>query len=572
MPYRSSPPRWLWLLLSPTGACSGDETPIQGSDESTSSTSSTSGGPTSTGDPVATTGDPSDDTAGTSSDSSSDASTSSGTDESTTGEPAVPESIALRVHGYDAGNNRAWFRYLVEDGVADGPTQLHPPSDHNVEVALELPEHRLVFGTRGDADGDIWLGSLEDPLPTATTLDTAPVPATARVSYPEVIPGEEAVLFADDETATLYRVDFPAGVPSPPVVLAHDVDWDDLDRVVDPTGQWVLFTTIAGPNDVVRAPLVAPDPDAIDILSDLAPGENASVRGFTPDGTGVFMWLNSVNPPLHYVDLTAAVASPPTPVVAPLLAGVQANYILTTTVPDQAGIVFSSSADDGNGAVQWIGIADGEPQTPVTLRDGANPTGGGFVWSPDGSWLVFNTWDGAVSESEIVEIVDGVPGEPMSLAIATDELDDPKYAFMIDSEFVYLHSEQVGIGRELVRHSLAGGVLGPAEVVVPDGEYVFIVTAFETTLLFEGTSDEGAGLFSINVAGAVPGASTLVAPMPADAWVGSARFSPAGQFVAWEEYSDGFEYPRLMLVHRTAPREAVEVMNPMIGFAFASDW
>jgi hypothetical protein len=405
-------------------------------------------------------------------------------DSSSTGEATGPATgdAALILRRWDRNGVSRFERLALGDGASAELVPLHPDDGFSWDGLVELADRRIVMESAASGQSRIWLGTLDHPeAADPVRLDVAPVLAGKAVDL-EPVPGAEAITFISQGSLEAFRIDIADGVPATPVVIGRHVDSFARRLAADPTGSYAVFEYDAEDDtalDYVRTPLADPNPDDVDRLTDVAPGEAGEFVDFSDDGTGVLfvhgpsLGIGIGN--LYYVDASGPIAEPPA-LVNPFLSTLEPGLAYCDRVAPVDAAVMYSLSDYDSGEQRWYHsrIVDGAPQEPVLVHDGHYGEGA-CSWATDGSWVAFFAgWithgGGLAPQLVVVPLVDGVPGDAIE-TIAADTADGllDVMAYRDDAIFVR-RAAAVGAPRELWRVPLVDGVPSEPELMVPVGD------------------------------------------------------------------------------------------------------
>ncbi len=548
------------LALALPIACSDPPTPATDG----SSSGSDSGEPSPTSDDAASGSSAADDTTTTSS-SSGDESSSSGE----TGESLHPD-VELVVGAITAGGWTQYFYYAaLGDGGTVGPIQITEPGDITWDVVAMVPGRRAAYrGHRVDGGDEIVLGAVDsDEMQVA--LDVPPV-GTGDLGFPTPVPGGvEAVVFGEQETATIFRVDFPGGAPQAPVAVMRGVrNAEELAPLVDPTGRWLVDHVEAvepGAIDLAVARLDVPDADGMVRLTSATGDAFGGGEVFTGDGNGLFYTYRDgtgMNE-LRHVDLRDD--TPGDTDVVEVWTDESADYAFAA---GDAGLVYSVAASGVWESSLWSTHAsdDGSVAPPTLLLDEVEGTYWWMWTSADGRWMAFHVQVGGVERAYVLDVDDLAAPELHEL-----ELEAPGVAmFSRDSQWLFFAHDEPG-GGSISRYPLEGG-LGARELVAANDGVVQIgelrgITSDASTLLTSGYADDAPSQLVFDLGGPFPTQPTILnAPPPRDYWAQFGDVLRDDRHVAYIERNDVFGPERMMLADLDHPGEAIEVMSNTRGW------
>lgn len=506
-----------------------------------------------------------------------DTDTDTDADTTDTGE-LEPVSVELLVRLPNASDWGTNHRFRVLDGVSDGLQAAHELSFAADWLATPLSGHRVVYRLTG-AERQIRLGTLDDPLPAATTrLDSG----GARV-LTEVVPvlNGESVLYAAD--GTLYRVELDGLDASPPVALVeirNQASSSNLFATVDPQGRYVLARPASQSGDAVDFARISLSDGDIAMVTQLAPDVTASLPLLSPSGDGGF-YVEEEGTTLQrlmYVDLSNATPGTPLPLLSDVQAPDEIGGREESVRPhaEATGFVASIGAQP-SGRLVYCGVEGGTPLPPVPLHD--SDLRGEFLrsalWSPDGRTLEFVTFDeDFVSQVWLAQFGDGQEPTLIPVGDPVDYYDVPDVEWGPggDEIFIARFSDDALTWTVERQRILAGSLADPLPFVGPYRYFSFHDTrAEEPMMVFAAaqTETEGKRVYAIDLS-SEGGEPVLLSDPGALGESGvHARFSPDGRVVGWETRTLGdpsFE-GRLLLADVEAPGRVYEVADGVSG-----DW
>jgi hypothetical protein len=478
----------------------------------------------------------------------------------------VPSGVELLIPAYDAGGNLKYFHYRRDEAGSEGPLQIVPPDGAIYDAATLVPGRRVVFRSNDDGMQELVVGAIDND-DHLHTLTIDPIP-TNGLSWLTAIPGADAGIFNSGGDGRVYRVDFPDGMPSAPVVVGTGVnDFYPLPPDLDALGRWTPLPRVTGTtSDVVLARVDAPDPDAPIPVTAVAPMQEAWPRGFNNDGSSLFVGIGEDSRwiEVRHVDLAPNTPGLSTSIHAPLAAS--EHIVDAWLTPPGRGILYVVEDEDTTiSTLWWVGIVDGVPTDPLPLLDGSNF--GLQWWSEDGRWVRFRT---ETTEATQWWLCDTTGGDEATVYPLDAGEYDPM-TFSPDGKWIYVASATAD-GSVLARIALGDRgpgqpgtiAIGTAELAVGGVEDV---GADGQRLLVEG-GDQGTPLqLLLDLSGPLPATPVVVnRPLAAGDWAQFGKFSPDGSYVVYIERNDVFALERVLVVPTDDPGNAEVVMENALDF------
>ncbi|HWB82424.1 MAG TPA: hypothetical protein VG755_45995 [Nannocystaceae bacterium] len=550
----------LLACLLPSLAC-GDDAPAQ---PDTAGSETSSGGESSTSvPPVGTDTTTGDDLPPPGSDSSTTMMDDVGSE---TGEPAQPE-VELLVLASDAGGHLKYFYYRRSADDTEGPVMIVPPDDSSWDAAVQVPGRRVVYRVDTDDATQLVLGSIEDE-DHMQVLSVPPVP-TDGSSWLMPIPDAEAGIFASPADDTIYRVDFPDGIPSAPVVVGTEaINSYPLPPEIDALGRWTPLSRVTGAaTDVVLARVDVPDPDAPIPVTAVEAMQTAWSLGFNRAGTSFFVAVadDIAAREIRHLDVGPDDPGMSTLIHPPLAPNESLRQIMIAEAGH--GILYVvEDTDTEMSTMWWVDVVAGVPTDPVAVIEGISYVGYEW-WSADGRWLTLelDTDDGAARH--LLDVTGGA--QPAVYQLDTAQYDTVQ--FSPDSTWMFV-TRSTPEGGTLSRVPLGATGPGREEIVATSTPelmvgYVDDVSSDGQRLLIDGGSGETPLQLLIDLSQPLPATPVVVnrTLAPGD-WAQFGEFSPDDQYVLYIERNDIFGPERLMIVPIDDPGNAEIVKENIIGY------
>lgn len=550
------------VVLFLPAACRDPGAAMMGSSETGSESSSSAGGSTIGVDTS---------TATTESDSSSSESESSSSSSSGGETGEVIFGVELLISRVDAGGYvKAFYYRRDDDGTVEGPLQITPPDASHWEIHQLVPGRRVVYRTTHVGGDDIVLGAIANDN-ELVTLDTAPV-GEGSLSMPMRVPGAEAVLFADLDNRTVYRVDFADGLAQPPALIDDD-GWliDSSPIAIDALGRWAVLTAAPLGDysfDLALARVDLPDPDGTTRITELVAGQDPGAVALTADADSLFFVVHTDGAPseLRHVDLRDDVIADGTSVDTPAAVDSVIQDVFAT---GQGGGALYSVVEYASFASElWFTHAeDGIVAAPTLVLGGVSGTYWWMWSSPDGRWKNFHVQVEGVERSYLLDTGDGTSATLYPLAA-----DEPGVAmFAPDSQSMFL--QHLARGANVVsRVALADDGPGVLEPIAIDGGDVLVdapegVTIDGSMLLLDGAAAGQPAQLLVDLTQVLPSVPTVLsAPVAPGYWAQFGELCSDSRHVGYIERNDVFGPERLMLADVQQPGTAAAVMDDIRGW------